>query len=383
MLPRVTGVVWMEDREEGHSSSWRRNNEVTNTNCGMAESKDEITSVVTFKSMFDVGDDWYAANNSMHNHRDMRDVDFSSNLGDPDNLLLQPVDSSASCSPSSSMFNNLDPFQLHYFLSPKPTLPSFLNVAPNNPLENGIDLAEIAFLESQATNASSTLFNRGSGALSNFTDLISSSQITAPNMCSEPQFSTTRMLQLPEASAGFTGFRGFDENSGNTLFTNRSKLLRPLEEFPSTGAQPTIFQKRAALRKSLSDSGYNFGILGAGSDQLLNGKDRDEGKTEMGEKTMNMGNGYVLDDASVDGSGLNYDSDELVDHSKVEETGKNGGNSSNANSTVTGGDQKGKRKGMPAKNLMAERRRRKKLNDRLYMLRSVVPKISKVRIFLQ
>ncbi|KAE8665922.1 Transcription factor ICE1 [Hibiscus syriacus] len=232
-------------------------------------------------------DEWYVPNNSISSHHhDIRDLSI------PNNLLLHhhhqhPVDSTSSCSPSSSVFNNLNPSQLHFFLQPNPGSSSFLNVVSNNPEDHGFDLGEIGFLDNQATNAS------------------------------------------PLLSRKFLG----------------SKLLRPLDSFPSVGAQPTLFQKRAALRKNLADNGGDFGALGGGS---------------------------------IDGSALIYDSDEFTDTYKVEETLKNGGSTSNANSTITGGDQKGKKKGLPAKNLMAERRCQKKLRDRLYMLQSVVPKISKM-----
>ena len=144
---------------------------------------------------------------------------------------------------------------------------------------------------------------------------------------------------------GFTPLEseGFGSLASGGFVGSRAKVLKPLEVLASSGAQPTLFQKRAAMRQS---SGSKMGNSESSGMRRLS----DDGD---------------MDETGVEVSGLNYESDELNESGKASESVQNGGG-------------KGKKKGMPAKNLMAERRRRKKLNDRLYMLRSVVPKISKV-----
>ncbi|MED6188193.1 hypothetical protein PIB30_083753 [Stylosanthes scabra] len=142
----------------------------------------------------------------------------------------------------------------------------------------------------------------------------------SPDMSSGTEFPpATESMVL---GAGFGASTGFEMEefggSGNALFSSGRKGLWPLEVLPTVVVPPTTLE-------------------------------------ELGE-------------GSIEGSVWN--SEEDGESSKVVvvvDESENGG-------------QKGKMKknGMPAKNLMAERRRRKKLNDRLYMLRSVVPKISKM-----
>ncbi|GAB2213465.1 hypothetical protein Droror1_Dr00021510 [Drosera rotundifolia] len=434
MLSRLnSSVVWLPPDRDEHdhheeddsSPPWNRatanaaaaaENGGEGGGGGVDERADAGVCLPNFKPMLEVDNNaWYLHNNTVPNHssadiiraggggdNNMINISFSPNLAEADNLLLHSIDSSSSCSASPSVFTNLDPSQVHYLFPPSkpPTLNSLFNYNHHS-LDHhgggggvGFDLSGQGFF-----HEASNLVGRGSGA--GFSNLTSQNQMGSPGLGINPQFSTAHLVQMPENGNGGGGgdfgslrFRGFDEDLGNSMFlNNRSKLLKPLDNCASMGSQPTLFQKRAALRKNSGNNLVNSGDSGCDgggsvspvllTGMMLEGNGGGGARFDFGEaleKLRKNGSGDGLDNISIDGSGLNYDSDDFTEMTKFEESTKNEGINSNANSTVTGGgvDSKGKKKGLPAKNLMAERRRRKKLNDRLYMLRSVVPKISKM-----
>lgn len=331
MVLGPNGVVWVDGvHEEDDAVSWARNPSAAASAAEEADAvpkQDDIpmSMSMSFKSMLDsdpAAATWY----------------FNPQL--PQQQQQQPLHELSTI----ASLHQQPPSDLHSlaFLDS-----SSAACSPNQPPFLGFDLAPDASLHFLPT------FNPPN-LLSN------------PN--SNPDATDVAPAELGPSLLGF--FEGFDSypSLNSPMFFNRPKVLRPLEVLPQMGAQPTLFQKRAA----------KLGISGG----------PDVGKNNNKRKRIEEDVEEIVGDDLV--SGFNYESDEGNDQMLSGACGKiavGGGDSSRMNetsvgnnSTVTVGDQKGKKKGLPAKNLMAERRRRKKLNDRLYMLRSVVPKISKVHL---
>ncbi|KAL5537687.1 hypothetical protein UlMin_046197 [Ulmus minor] len=288
------------DRNGEVVASWSKNNE------GEPNKEEDIAmggSFSFFNSMLE--GDWHMGNGLNSPHQDLHGISNHHDMSSPS----QPF--------------NLDPSQSQLFSPPQSCFSYVRNVVNGNPFDNGSDLScARGFLGPFQGNQSSN----------------------SPILL------------------GFTGFNSQYQMGSTEL--NRAKVSRPLEVFPQAGAKPTLFQKRAALRKNSGGAKKlaSLEISLPGFDVVLQSFDRKRKKNDEGE----------IVEPSFEVSGFNYDSGEPDEYSKGEENGKNEGSNSNANSTITRRDQKGKKK----KGLPAERRQRKKFNDRSYMLRSVVPKIS-------
>ncbi|CAH8361010.1 unnamed protein product [Eruca vesicaria subsp. sativa] len=332
------GAVWLNgggggervQEEENEEPSWGRNNQ------------EDGGSLSQFKPMLESGNDWFSSSQphpqDLQMLQSQQDFRFLGGFGfNPnENLLLlqQSLDSSSSCSPSQAF--SLDPSSQASFLANN-NKSCLLNVPSSaNPFDNAFEFGSDSGFLAPVSMGFGSLTQLGSSV----PDFLSARSLLPP----ENNNSTT-LCGGGGGGGGFTPLELEGFGSPASFVGSRAKVLKPLEVLATSGAQPTLFQKRAAMRQS---SGSKMGNSESSGMRRLS----DDGD---------------MDETGIEVSGLNYESDELNESGKGTESVQNG---------VGGG--KGKKKGMPAKNLMAERRRRKKLNDRLYMLRSVVPKISKM-----